>query len=119
MLDPSITCMLTLVAFGMTYVVTGSEIGFGIRFLWCWMLQWNRVSRYFWALVRCPPCNSWWMGLGLGILAGGTATAGFQLAFVSCGFVALIQALLGGNGIAADENFMEAFGLEEDENGEG
>lgn len=113
MLDLSTTFMLFLVVFGWTYVITGSEIGFIVRFGWCWALQWNKFSRYFWALVRCPPCHSWWAGLVVGGFAGEGLSGALQLAFVSCGLVALIQALLGGNGIAAGENFLEAFGLEE------
>lgn len=116
-LETLLVCLF--VSFGVTYVITGSEIGFPVRCFVCWALKWSAVTRYFWALVRCPPCNAWWTGFFAGLYATSSIVQALQVAFGSCGLMALIQAILGGNGIAAGENFKEAFGLTEEDHGTG
>ena len=94
---------VVLLALGLTYVITGSVIGYRVRFLWCAVFKWQPLSR-FQAIVRCPSCNAWWTGAATAFIAGLPLTNVIQLAFTSCGVVALLQAFLGGDGIAADED---------------
>jgi hypothetical protein len=108
LLSLSETVTAFLVALGLTYVITGAEVGFPLRFAWCWLFQWHCITRILWALVRCPPCNAWWSGLLVGFLVGGFVPA-LQMAFVSCGLVAVLQFVLGGDGIASNEDFFEVF----------
>lgn len=98
--------VLITLAFGLTYIITGSAIGFVVRALWCGVLFRHRYLRKtFWPLVRCPPCNSFWSGAAVGVLFGPwDPFTVLQVGISSCGVTALIQAILGGDGIAANED---------------
>jgi len=98
-----------LLALGITYVITGSEIGYWLRALWCLLLSWSRPTRYWWAIVRCPSCNNWWTGLVVGFVVSHAWLPALQLAFISCGLTGVLQHVLGGDGIAANEDFDEIF----------
>jgi hypothetical protein len=98
---------LALLAMGVAAVITGSKAGYPIRFLWC-----RLAPRPLWGLVRCPYCNAWWGGLvGAVVLLPSLEhwLAWLQAAFTSCGVVRVIQAALGGDGIAMIEDFETVF----------
>jgi hypothetical protein len=97
-----------LLAYGITYVITGSEIGYSLRALFWLMLSWSPPTKYFSTIMICPSCNAWWTGLGIGFLVGSWEGA-LQLAFTTCGVAAIIQHVIGGDGIAANEDFEEIF----------
>lgn len=59
--------------------------------------------------MLCPSCNNWWTGFALGFALGGTWIKAFQLAFISCGLTGVLQHFLGGDGMAANEDFEEIF----------
>ena len=101
---------LVLFALGISYVITGSKIGYPVRFVWCRLTRWahNAVVSP-WKLVTCPPCNAWWAGAALAFWAELWWTDILQVAFTACGIVAVVQAALGGDGIAASEDFEELF----------
>jgi len=96
-------------AYGITYVITGSEIGYWLRALSWLMLSWSAPTRYLSTIMKCPSCNAWWTGAGIALLVGGSWWAVLQMAFTTCGVAAIIQHVLGGDGIAANENFKEIF----------
>lgn len=94
---------LITIAFGLTYIITGSEIGFLVRGLWCGVLF--RWARPLWPLVRCPPCNAFWTGAAVGLLFGPLDFFTIaEVAVAACGVTALIQKILGGDGIAASDS---------------
>lgn len=98
-----------LLAFGMSYVITGSEIGYWLRALSWITLSWSRPTKYFSMIMRCPSCNAWWTGLGIGFLVGGSWAGTIQLAFTACGLTAIVQHFIGGDGVAANEDFEQIF----------
>jgi len=117
-LTPWVFLQLVLFALGLSYVVTRSEIGFPLRFLWCYVLRglYRKVGRVVspWSLVLCPSCNSWWMGLILALVVGGSWFEALQVAFSTCGLMAILQAMAGGDIAPADD--MEAIlGLQKEE----
>ena len=57
----------SLIAFGVTLVVTFSKIAAPIRRIWP-------------AMLHCPLCFGWWVGLGLGLLRFGPAPGSWPLA---------------------------------------
>jgi len=103
--------VIVLIAGGLSAVVTGSKAGFPIRFLFC-RITWaiSPMLRHFWGLVRCPYCNAWWGGAIVAFLVYGWSWNILQAAFVSCGVMRVIQAALGGDGIAMVEDFATIFG---------
>jgi hypothetical protein len=102
-----------LLAIGMAQVVTGSGAGYPLRFVSCLILAKLRM-RWLWNMVRCPYCCAWWMGLVIGIVTRLEWFQWIQLAFTSCGVMAVIQSALGGNGLGAFEDFDKVFeGLKE------
>ena len=101
--------VMVLLAIGGSVVITGSKIGFPIRFVWCYAMP-----QVLWGLVRCPYCNAWWTGLVAGILYSPDPTtwaSWLQVAFTSCGIVKVIQVFAPGDGIAMVEDFSAVFGL--------
>ena len=108
--------IITLVALGLSAVVTGSKAGFPIRFLFCrvtWAI--HPSLKHMWGLVRCPYCNAWWGGAVVAFLTYGWSVYIVQAAFVSCGVLRVIQAAIGGDGIARVEAFEEVFSQKEQE----
>lgn len=103
-----ITIQIVLIAIGISYVITGSRIGYPIRFMFCGALNFKGL-REFWYLVKCPACNAWWAGAAIAFLAGVTWLQLIAIAFTCCGVVAVIQIALGGDGYAANEDFEELF----------
>lgn len=93
---------IVLVAVGIAYVVTGSLIGYWVRVV-AWLLL-HRTGLH--RIATCPPCNAWWGGLGVSLLAGLPWTQAAQAAFVSCLAAWVLQARFG---MAADEKFEEIF----------
>lgn len=108
---------IALVAVGLTYVITGSKAGYPFRFITCFILLKLRL-RYFWNLVTCPPCNAFWTAGGITLFLGYPLWQVIQLAFTTCGIVAVLQARLGGDGIGAGEDFADLFGVEEKNDGQ-
>lgn len=95
--------ILITLAFGLTYIITGSDIGFIARGLWCGVLF--RWAKSMWPIVRCPPCNAFWTGALVGFLFGPlNVFTVLEVAVCSCGVTALIQKILGGDGIAANDD---------------
>lgn len=99
---------MILVAIGLSYVLSGSVIGRPLRFIWCSTLKHLHLS-YFWSIMTCPPCNAWWVGLGVG-LAYGLGLNSLALAFATCGVVAIIQAMTLSIGLQAEEDYNEILG---------
>ena len=104
--------VIILVAVGLSAAITGSKIGFPIRFLYC-RITWaiSPVLRHTWGLVRCPYCNSFWGGAAVAFLAYGVSWWVVQAAFAALGIMRVTQAVLGGDGIAMVENFKAVFAL--------
>jgi hypothetical protein len=94
-----------LITIGITYVLAGSVIGHLPRLVWCTVLKKIHLS-YFWSIMLCPPCNSWWVGLAVGLLSG-YGVAAWQCAFASCGVVATIQAIGLSIGLQAEDDYKE------------
>lgn len=94
-------------AIGASAVITGSKIGYPIRFAWCFALP-----KALWGMVRCPYCNAWWSGLVVAIVFAPQLDwwpAWLQSAFSACGVVRVLQAALPGDGIAMVEDFEQVF----------
>jgi hypothetical protein len=92
---------IALIALGISYVVTGSKIGFPIRAAW-WLI-WCKVPlvrRLLGKLVQCPPCNAWWSGLVTAFLTGASLWVALQCSFIACGLTAVAQGVAG---LAADD----------------
>jgi len=105
--DLQALAVVILWAIGTSAVVTGSKIGFPIRFLWCRLLP-----KFSWGMVRCPYCNAWWGGLAASIIYSPDPThwvAWLQAAFSACGVVRVIQAALPGDGIVMVDDFEQVF----------
>lgn len=104
--------VMILWAIGTSAVVTGSKIGFPIRFAWCYVMP-----RFLWGMVQCPYCNAWWGGLVAGIIYSPSWDhwpAWIQVAFSACGIVRVLQAALLREGIAMFEDFEQAFNKRRD-----
>lgn len=112
MLNLSTLLPLVLVSFGLAYIITGSVIAIPLRLGWCWL---TKRWRSLWYLVQCPPCCSFWCGVVVGALTRSGVLGTLQVAITTCGLTALAQAALGGDGIAANEDFEELFKGKESE----
>jgi len=99
---------LVLFALGVSQVITGSKIGYPIRFLFC-LAAWKLKLKVLWGLMQCPYCNAWWSGGFLAIIYGFDQIQIMQASFTTCGVMAIINAFIGGNGIAAAEDFEIVF----------
>ena len=75
---------VSLLAFGLSYVVTGSVIGAAVRFVWWKITRGGLLSH----LAYCPACCAWWCGLAVALATGSPVVIAFQDAFVACGFAA-------------------------------
>ena len=103
-LDEIIT--IILISIGISYVLSGSKIGHPFRFAWCFVLDRLHVS-YFWSIMTCPPCNSWWVGLAVSLAYGYSVLSSIAAAFATCGCVAAIQAIGLSIGMQAEEDYNE------------
>lgn len=103
---------IIIVAVGVSFVITGASIGKPIRFVGWLLLHRLHLD----AIVRCPFCNAWWMGLSISILLSEFDPLMWfqwlQAAFASCGVAAIVQAQWG---LAADEDFGAALRQESQE----
>jgi len=99
---------IVLFALGISQVITGSQIGYPIRFLFC-LVTWKIRLKHLWGLVQCPYCNAWWSGAAIAFIYGFCPMQIIQSAFTTCGIMAIINAFIGGNGIAAAEDFEKVF----------
>ena len=88
--DNSLLIQLILFAVGLSYVVTGSLIGFPVRVIGYKSLSWCPVPLS--TIFFCPSCNAWWMGAGLGLWANLPWQNALQVAFTACAIAAIIQA---------------------------
>lgn len=93
------------ISFGITYIVTDSVIGYWARLLWCFFLQWNKFTRYFWPIATCPPCNSFWTGGLVTYITTGNHLLAAQGAIIACGLMGILQSVIGGNIVGAGEDF--------------
>jgi hypothetical protein len=96
--------VMVLLYIGISYVLTGSKVGHPLRFAWCWVLDKLHLS-YFWALMTCPPCNSWWVGFIGTTLIGFSLDISFVMAFITCGVTATIQGIAYGIGLGPEEDY--------------
>jgi len=103
-----------LVALGAVYVVTGSKIGYPLRFVVVYVLHKARLT-WFRNLVTCPPCLSFWAAGTWCFALGQDPIEAFLVGLSTTGVVATIQALAGGAGIGADEDLVELFKGRKDE----
>lgn len=114
-LAPWLFIQVVLFALGISFVVTRSEIGFLVRFSWCYILKGLHLKvRHLaspWSLVTCPPCNSWWGGALLAFLIGGSWFEVLQVAFSTCVVMGILQALAGGD-IAPGDDMEAILGLQ-------
>jgi hypothetical protein len=84
---------LVLIAVGASFVVTGSTIGYPIRWLGYRVLGWvGRDPVWGDSIVRCPYCHAWWEGFIWSLFTGRRIWEALQVAFVACGVAAIVQA---------------------------
>lgn len=85
--------VLVLIAVGCSFVITGSTIGYPIRFIAYKALGWIG-SDPIWldSIARCPYCHAWWQGFGWAWYTGHGFWESLQAAFVACGIAAIVQA---------------------------
>ena len=83
--------VLSLLALGVAYVITGSQIGYPVRVIW-WILT-HRI--HLDTLAFCPACNAWWGGGVLALLTGHSWVEALQAAFGACGVAAVAQGVAG------------------------
>jgi len=88
----SLFLFVFLITLGVSYVITGSVIGFYVRFIW-WHLT-HRLGNLK-TLVFCPSCCGWWVGGVTAILLGESWVVALECAFVSCGLMAVVQSQFG------------------------
>jgi hypothetical protein len=85
--------VLIIVAVGASFVVTGSTLGYPLRWLAFKILGWvGRGPVWLDSLVRCPYCHAWWEGLFWAIITGHPIWQSLQVAFAACGVAAIVQA---------------------------
>jgi len=80
---------VALVALGISYVITGSVIGYWARVVWFALTFW--LPGNLETLAFCPSCNAWWGGLVTALLTGSSIWVALQCAFVSCVTAAVVQ----------------------------
>jgi len=107
-IDLSELTVLVLFSLGISQVITGSKIGYPARFLFC-LVTWKLRLKPLWGLVQCPYCNAWWSGAFIALVYGFSPVQAVQAAFTACGVMAIVNAFIGGNGIAAAEDFEIVF----------
>lgn len=91
LVDLKYLATVAVLAVGVSYVITGSTIGYWVRWLW-----WHAAHRiHLEALAFCPSCNAWWVGLVTAFLTGSPMWVALQCAFGSCGLAAIVQAWFG------------------------
>lgn len=84
---------LVLIALGGSYVITGSTIGYPLRWLAYKTLGWiGREPVWADSLVRCPYCHAWWEGLFWAWVTGHSWIEAIQVAFATCVLAAIVQA---------------------------
>jgi hypothetical protein len=102
-MDLELLVWITIVAVGMSFVATGSTIGYPLR-----LIAFHTLGRAqagplrLDSLLRCPYCNAWW---GAGILSYLIACPWWVClahAFAACGIAAIVQAQWG---LAAHDDF--------------
>lgn len=96
--DNNLLVQLILFAVGLSYVVTGSLIGFPVRVLGYKAFSWCPIPLS--TIFFCPSCNAWWMGAGLALWADLPWQNVLQVAFTACVVAAVIQ---GQWSLAADD----------------
>ena len=67
-MDAVLLLQLCLFAVGLGWVVTGSKIGRVVRVCGYAATRWL-PGRPLTSLFFCPPCNTWWMGVGVAFWA--------------------------------------------------
>ena len=85
---------VALVALGISYVITGSVIGYWARVVWYGLTFWIPGLRLE-TLAFCPSCNAWWGGLVTALLTGSSIWTSVQCAFVACVAAAIVQRFCG------------------------
>ena len=103
-----ISLEVAFMATALSFAVTGTSLGFYIRFLWWGLWRGKLLS----PLAFCPYCNAWWSGLVVSILGGLPWTCWIQGAFTSCLVAAVVQAQWGL--AASDEDEIEKIWKRED-----
>jgi len=83
-----ILAQVSLLAFGLSYVITGSLIGYLVRLPARLILKKAKLD----TLAFCPSCNAWWGALFIALLSGLCIVGALQCAFVACGVAAIAQA---------------------------
>lgn len=85
--------VITLIAVGASFVVTGSTIGYPIRWLFYKAFGWiGRDPIWLDSIARCPYCHAWWEGLAWAHFSGHSLIESLECAFVACGVAAIVQA---------------------------
>ena len=102
------------IAAAVSYVITGTNIGFYARVIWWWSTHWIPVLGLE-SLALCPSCNAWWGGLVTAVLTGSSLWVALQCAFVACLFAAILQVKYGL--AAADEDKIRGI-FKREQNGE-
>lgn len=85
--------VITLIALGGSFIVTGSTLAYPLRWLAYKTLGWIGHGPV-WAdsLVRCPYCHAFWEGFFWSWVTGHSLFECLQAAFVVCGIAAVVQA---------------------------
>lgn len=85
--------VLVLIAVGGSFVVTGSTIGYPLRWLAYRVLGWvGHGPVWLDAIARCPYCHAWWEGFAWAWFTGHSLWPSLQVAFAACGVAAVVQA---------------------------
>jgi len=84
---------ILIISVGAAFVVTGSTLGYPIRWLAYKMFGWiGHEPIWLDSLARCPYCHAWWEGLGWAYFTGHSLPQCLQAAFAACGIAAIVQA---------------------------
>lgn len=85
--------VIVAIAVSASFVVTGSTIAYPIRWLAYRLLGWIGYGPVWLdSIARCPYCHAWWEGLAWAWFTGHNWWQSLQVAFVSCGVAAIVQA---------------------------
>lgn len=91
LIDLQSLIVLSFIACGISYVITGSKIGYFVRWIW-----WHMTHRiHLDSLAFCPSCNAWWVGFSISLLHSANLVLAAQCAFSSCLLAAVVEAAFG------------------------
>ena len=92
---PSLSAILivALTVWGLAWIIADSKISFPVRVAIAETLGKDSI---FLTLLECPPCLSFWLGLGISVLSG-LKLFSIAMAFICTGFSLLCWTYVEGN----------------------